>query len=284
MRPARWTRAGSARDRARPDAPPGSRWGSPGARRPRTSRSPPSVTIPVAPRASARAARMSPIVPAPGSLAGVDHEHLVGPDRLDRALLGVELGAVGVADVLAQRHVAQRVGVSEQPHARGRVGRSPAMNGLLIPRRASWTDKVAVETRAQRRSRRVGDDDRGAVTVEAERRGARRPAPTFGWAPNARAPRRPRRSGWRACRRRRARPRPRRRARPGRASAGVPVRITSPGSSVMKRERSATSIPNEKIRFALESSWTTAAVDARAQRQAHPGRRARGGDRRARSA
>jgi hypothetical protein len=31
------------------------------------SRSPPSVTMPVAPRASARAAKMSPIVPAPGS-------------------------------------------------------------------------------------------------------------------------------------------------------------------------------------------------------------------------
>ena len=78
------------------------------------SRSPPSVTIPVAPRASARAARMSPIVPAPGLAARVDHEHLVGPDRLDRTLLRVQLGDVGVADVLAQRHVAQRVGVAEQ--------------------------------------------------------------------------------------------------------------------------------------------------------------------------
>ena len=28
----------------------------------------------------------------------------------------------------------------------GRVGRSPAMNGLLMPRRASCTDSVAVET------------------------------------------------------------------------------------------------------------------------------------------
>ena len=40
----------------------------------------------------------------------------------------------------------------------------------------------------------------------------------------------------------------------GREPAGVPVRMMSPGSSVMKRERSATRSANGKIRFAVESS------------------------------
>ena len=50
--------------------------------------------------------------------AGVDDEHLIGADRLDRALLRVQLGTVAVAHVLAERHVAQRVGVAEQPQVR----------------------------------------------------------------------------------------------------------------------------------------------------------------------
>ena len=51
----------------------------------------------------------------------------------------------------------------------------------------------------------------------------------------------------------------------GREFAGVPVRITSPGSSVMKRERSATSAPKPKIRFAVRVLLHDLAVDARAQ-------------------
>ena len=43
----------------------------------------------------------------------------------------------------------------------------------------------------------------------------------------------------------------------GREPAGVPVRITSPGSSVTKRERSATSRPKGKTSSAVSSSWTT---------------------------
>ena len=43
----------------------------------------------------------------------------------------------------------------------------------------------------------------------------------------------------------------------GREPAGVPVRIRSPGSRVMKRERSATRKPIAKIRLALVSSCMT---------------------------
>ena len=61
---------------------------------------------------------MSPIVPAPASAARLDHEHLAGTERLDRTLLRVQLGGVGIAHVLAQRDVAQRVGVPEQAEVR----------------------------------------------------------------------------------------------------------------------------------------------------------------------
>src|SRR5581483_9635768 len=43
----------------------------------------------------------------------------------------------------------------------------------------------------------------------------------------------------------------------GRELAGVPVRMMSPGSSVRNRERSATSRPKGKMKFAVESSWTS---------------------------
>ena len=60
------------------------------------SRSPPSVTMPAAPRRSARSARMSPIVPGPALAPRVDHEHLARRDALDRRLLGVQLPRVGL--------------------------------------------------------------------------------------------------------------------------------------------------------------------------------------------
>jgi hypothetical protein len=53
-----------------------------------------------------------------GVPARIDHEHLAGAQCLDRALLRVQLGGVGVAHVLAQRDVAQRVGIPEQPEVR----------------------------------------------------------------------------------------------------------------------------------------------------------------------
>ena len=47
------------------------------------------------------------------------------------------------------------------------------------------------------------------------------------------------------------------RARRAAIRRACPVRITSPGSSVMNRDRSATRSSNGKSRFAVESSWTT---------------------------
>ena len=107
-----------------------------------------------------------------GLAAGVDHEHLPGTDRLDRALLRVELGRVGIADVLAQRHVAQRVGVAEQPQVGTRRPQT------LDERVAHATPRDLHRERgsrdgAQRGLRAVRERHRPRG-VDAERGGARR--------------------------------------------------------------------------------------------------------------
>ncbi len=230
------------------------------------SRMPPSVTIPAAPSCCARRARMSPTVPVVASPAGLDHEHLARRQGVERALLRVEAAAVRREQVRAERDETQGAGAPDHP----RTG----------PARAHSVDRdVVVAALAQ-----LGAEGRGADARE------RIPqlVGELGTAPGVR-PRRPiptpRRAGGRrsaAVRRsRRAGPCPRPRgSRADRCSgapaadgastsistvspgcttvepAGVPVRMTSPGSRVMSWDRSATSRPNGNTSPAVVSSCT----------------------------
>ena len=220
------------------------------------SRAPPSVTMPVAPRASARAARMSPIVPAPGLAARVDHEHLAGPDGLDRALLRVQLGGVGVAHVLAQRAGSAACRRSPSRRRSGRVGRRPAHERVA---HAALRDLHRQRGRRDRAQRRLGArrERHGPRRVDAERGRARGRRDARLGAERRRSGRRASTIGLRSDERPASSTSTTSPGSTGREPAGVPVRMMSPGSSVMKRERSATSSPNGKSRFAVESSCST---------------------------
>ena len=103
--------------RGRPRAGPGSRSGSSSAATAGQSRSAAVGDDAGRRRArSTRAARMSPIVPAPGLAARLDDEHLLAARWTRRALLRVELPAVCASRTSSRSaHVAQRVGVAEEP-------------------------------------------------------------------------------------------------------------------------------------------------------------------------
>ena len=77
---------------------------------------------------------------APGSITSTS------PGPIDStARFWASSAARRLAHVLAQRHVAQRVGVAEQPQVRPRRPQA-AMNVVWMPRRLSCTVSVAVET------------------------------------------------------------------------------------------------------------------------------------------
>lgn len=99
-------------------------------------------------RAAERGPRGQDVPDRPGVrlAARVDDKDLVGSDRLDRGLLGVELGAARVAHVLAQGDVAQGLGVAEQPQVRARRPQ-PADDGVA--------DAVPRELDRERRDRHV---------------------------------------------------------------------------------------------------------------------------------
>ena len=105
-------------------------------------------------------------------LARIDHQHLVGPDRFHGPLLGVQLAGVCVADVLAKRHVTQRVCVSEQPRVRTRRAHT-GDHGVADPATGQLNRERCGRHRAQGRLRGVGENRR-AVPVHAERGGASR--------------------------------------------------------------------------------------------------------------
>ena len=56
--------------------------------------------------------------PCPGVPSCVDHQYLARPDGLDGPFLGVELGLVSVAHILAKWHVPQGVRITEEPQIR----------------------------------------------------------------------------------------------------------------------------------------------------------------------
>ncbi len=139
----------------------------------------------------------------------------------------------------------------------GRAGRTPSMNMCSRPRLRSTDDRVAVETpfssSAVRVSRCGGRASSGTPPYAA----ARSASVNRGMAPYGASgigestivlDSRP------------AVPSSTSTVSPGsttEAPAGVPVRMMSPTSSVMRRERSATSWSKGKIRSAVVASWTS---------------------------
>ena len=79
------------------------------------SRSAPSVTTPVAPRAVARMHEDVADRAGVGFAAGLDHEYLAGSRGSRRPGAGRSARAVRRLQVLAHRHVAQRVGAPDHP-------------------------------------------------------------------------------------------------------------------------------------------------------------------------
>ena len=222
-----------------------------------------------------------------GLAARFDHDDLALADRVERALLRVVAAAVRCEEVLAAGDEAQRLRGADdlrarvhRPHA---VDRHVVQAALAQLRRESG-DRDAQELLAEFRSTAA------AAEQDLRRRTTSRPAPLRSAArPAVRPPRaspRPRRAGCRPPRAaspatRRRMPRPASRSsRAGRSSgraagsstststtspgtttdepAGVPVRITSPGSSVKCCERSATICARGKSRPAVVSSCARA--------------------------
>ena len=103
------------------------------------------MTMPAAPRISARRARMSPIVPALRSPSGRDHEHVARLDRLDRPLLGVEAGRPAGEQVLPEREVPHGAGEPDETLL-GMGGTSSSRMHPAKPRLTSSDVRVAVLT------------------------------------------------------------------------------------------------------------------------------------------
>ena len=149
---------------------------------PGVSRTPPSVTIPAPPRARTRAARMSPMVPAPGLAARLHDQDITRGHRLHHPLLRVLRALHRFAHVGPDRDVAQRPRVAHHRQVRSR-GPQTAQERRLDPapgqlhgqrgRRylAESGQRVVAQNHGPRRGGRAG---RGRIGAGGKRPGVGR--------------------------------------------------------------------------------------------------------------
>ena len=191
---------------------------------------------------SARRARMSPIVPAPLLVAGLDHQHLARA-RSPRS------PASGRSARACRRRRRPRAPARSAACARSRPCAGRAVSGCRPARKVLADPALAGAASSASRSRPAGAAARVASETSrprgrrarAERVGADRGRHLRHRAEGLERQRVPRRSRCGPSRRPSTSTSTTSPGSHGRELAGVPVRITSPGSRVMKRERSATS-------------------------------------------
>ena len=216
---------------------------------------------------------MSPIVPAPVSPRASMTSTSSGRHGLDARFWASSAPRGRLAHVGADGDVAQRVGVADHPQVRARGPQAGEERGAGCRGGSSCTSASRSRPGAAPPSRPSVRRPAGPRRVDAGGERARLGGRLGHRAVRRRVGARPRRSCSSRCRRPRASTST---TSPGAtmpAPAGVPVRITSPGSSVMKRERSATSCGEGEDQVgAVSASWTHLAVDARASSAASPGR------------